>query len=112
MDATAGTMVVAADADVVITTDAAAEIPSVRVSARDTGRDIMTHCGTVAAAEVAVAVVVTVAAVALAVAAAAVVTVAAVVIVTADAAVLAVAAVVLIADVEAVIRLPSHIIPA
>lgn len=105
MDATAGTMVVAADADVVITTDAAAEIPSVKVSARDTGRDTMTRCGTVAAAAVAVAVVVTADAVALVVAAAAVVTVAAVV-------ALAVAAAVLIADAEAVIRLPSHIIPA
>ena len=48
----AGTMVVAADADVAITTDAVGETPSVKASARDTGRDTMTHCGTVAAAAV------------------------------------------------------------
>lgn len=51
MDAMAGTM--AADADVVITTDAAEETPSVKASVRDTGRDTMTHCGTVADAAVA-----------------------------------------------------------
>ncbi len=52
MDAMAGTM--AADADVVITTDAAEETPSVKASVRDTGRDTRTHCGTVADAAVAV----------------------------------------------------------
>ncbi len=46
MDAMAGTM--AADADVVITTDAAEETPSVKASVRDTGRDTMMHCGTAA----------------------------------------------------------------
>ena len=53
MDAMAGTMDVAADAGVVITTDAAGETPSVKASARDTGRDTMTHCGTAADAAVA-----------------------------------------------------------
>ena len=53
MDAMAGTVVVAADADVAITTDAVGETPSVKASARDTGRDTMTHCGTVADAAVA-----------------------------------------------------------
>lgn len=51
MDAMAGTM--AADGDVVITTDAAGETPSVKVSIRDTGRDTMMHCGTAADAAVA-----------------------------------------------------------
>ncbi len=37
------------DADVVITTDAVEEIPSVKASARDTGRATMMHCGTAAA---------------------------------------------------------------
>ena len=52
MDAMAGTTAV--DADVVITTDAVEEIPSVKASARDTGRATMMHCGTAAAAAVAV----------------------------------------------------------
>lgn len=51
MDAMAGTM--AANADVVITTDAVEETPSVKVSVRDTGRDTMTRCGTAADAVVA-----------------------------------------------------------
>ena len=38
--------------DVVITTDAAAGIPSAKASARDTGRDTMMHCGTAAAVAV------------------------------------------------------------
>ena len=46
----AGTTAVAVDADVVITTDAVEEIPSVKASARDTGRATMMHCGTAAAA--------------------------------------------------------------
>ena len=45
MDAMAGTTAVAVDADVVITTDAVEEIPSVKASARDTGRATMMHCG-------------------------------------------------------------------
>ncbi len=49
----AGTTAVAADADVVITTDAAEEIPSVKASARDTGRDTMTRWGTAVDAAVA-----------------------------------------------------------
>lgn len=49
----AGTMAAAA-ADAAITTAAVGGIPSVKASVRDTGRDIMTHCGTVAAAAVAV----------------------------------------------------------
>ena len=56
MDAMAGTTAVAVDADVVITTDAVEEIPSVKASARDTGRATMMHCGTAAAAAVAAAV--------------------------------------------------------
>lgn len=52
MDAMAGTTAVAVDADVVITTDAVEEIPSVKASARDTGRDTMMHCGTAAAVAV------------------------------------------------------------
>ena len=48
----AGTTAVAMDADVVITTDAAAGIPSAKASARDTGRDTMMHCGTAAAVAV------------------------------------------------------------
>ena len=48
----AGTTAVAVDADVVITTDAVEEIPSVKASARDTGRATMMHCGTAAAAAV------------------------------------------------------------
>ena len=52
MDAMAGTTAVAVDADVVITTDAVEEIPSVKASARDTGRATMMHCGTAAAAAV------------------------------------------------------------
>lgn len=66
MDAMAGTTAVAVDADVVITTDAVEEIPSVKASARDTGRATMMHCGTAAAAAVD-AVVVVMAAVAAAV---------------------------------------------
>lgn len=73
----AGTTAVAVDADVVITTDAVEEIPSVKASARDTGRATMMHCGTAAAAAVD-AVVVVMAAVA-AVAAAVVVAVVAMV---------------------------------
>ncbi len=53
MDAMAGTMVVAAAVDVVITTDAAEETPSVKASVRDTGRDTMARCGTTADAAVA-----------------------------------------------------------
>lgn len=74
----AGTTAVAVDADVVITTDAVEEIPSVKASARDTGRATMMHCGTAAAAAVD-AVVVVMAAVAAAVAAAVVVAVVAMV---------------------------------
>lgn len=48
----AGTTAVAVDADVVITTDAVEKIPSVKASARDTGRATMMHCGTAAAAAV------------------------------------------------------------
>ena len=48
MDAMAGITDAAAAVDVVITTDAAAGIPSVKASVRDTGRDIMMHCGTAA----------------------------------------------------------------
>ena len=48
----AGTTAVAVDADVVITTDAVEEIPSVKASARDTGRATMMHCGTAAAVAV------------------------------------------------------------
>ena len=36
----------------VLTTDAVEEIPSVKASARDTGRATMMHCGTAAAAAV------------------------------------------------------------
>ena len=77
MDAMAGTTAVAVDADVVITTDAVEEIPSVKASARDTGRATMMHCGTAAAAAVDAVVVVmaAVAAVLAAVAAAVVVAV-------------------------------------
>ena len=57
----AGTTAVAVDADVVITTDAVEEIPSVKASARDTGRATMMHCGTAAAAAVDAVVVVMVA---------------------------------------------------
>ena len=62
MDAMAGTTAVAVDADVVITTDAVEEIPSVKASARDTGRATMMHCGTAAAAAVDAAVLAAVAA--------------------------------------------------
>lgn len=81
MDAMAGTTAVAVDADVVITTDAVEEIPSVKASARDTGRATMMHCGTAAAAAVDAVVVVmaAVAAVLAAVAAAVVVAVVAMV---------------------------------
>ena len=48
MDAMAGITDAAAVVDVVITTDAAAGIPSVKASVRDTGRDIMMRCGTAA----------------------------------------------------------------
>ena len=48
MDAMAGITDAAAAVDVVITTDAAAGIPSVKASARDTGRATMMHCGTAA----------------------------------------------------------------
>ena len=48
MDAMAGITDAAAVVDVVITTDAAAGIPSAKASARDTGRDTMMHCGTAA----------------------------------------------------------------
>ena len=77
----AGTTAVAEDADVVITTDAVEEIPSVKASARDTGRATMMHCGTAAAAAVDAVVVVmaAVAAVLAAVAAAVVVAVVAMV---------------------------------
>ena len=80
MDAMAGTTAVAVDADVV-TTDAVEEIPSVKASARDTGRATMMHCGTAAAAAVDAVVVVmaAVAAVLAAVAAAVVVAVVAMV---------------------------------
>ena len=61
MDAMAGTTAVAVDADVVITTDAVEEIPSVKASARDTGRATMMHCGTAAAVVVAVVAMVAVA---------------------------------------------------
>ena len=54
MDAMAGIMDAAAAVDVVITTDAAAGIPSAKASARDTGRDTMTRCGTAAAVAVTV----------------------------------------------------------
>ncbi len=74
----AGTTAVAVDADVVITTDAVEEIPSVKASARDTGRATMMHCGTAAAAAVD-AVVVVMAAVAAVLAAAVVVAVVAMV---------------------------------
>ena len=53
MDAMAG-ITDAAAVDVVITTDAAAGIPSVKASARDTGRDTMMHFGTAAAVAVTV----------------------------------------------------------
>ena len=69
----AGTTAVAVDADVVITTDAVEEIPSVKASARDTGRATMMHCGTAAAAAVDAVVVVMVAVAVLMAAAAAVV---------------------------------------
>ena len=52
MDAMAGITDAAAAVDVVITTDAAAGIPSVKASVRDTGRDTMMHCGTAAAVAV------------------------------------------------------------
>ena len=48
----AGITDAAAVVDVVITTDAVEEIPSVKASARDTGRATMMHCGTAAAAAV------------------------------------------------------------
>lgn len=48
----AGITDAAAVVDVVITTDAAAGIPSAKASARDTGRDTMMHCGTAAAVAV------------------------------------------------------------
>ena len=64
MDAMAGTTAVAVDADVVITTDAVEEIPSVKASARDTGRATMMHCGTAAAAAAVVVAVVAMVAVA------------------------------------------------
>lgn len=48
----AGITDAAAAVDVVITTDAAAGIPSAKASARDTGRDTMMHCGTAAAVAV------------------------------------------------------------
>ena len=81
MDAMAGITDAAAVVDVVITTDAAAGIPSAKASARDTGRDTMMHCGTAAAAAVDAVVVVmaAVAAVLAAVAAAVVVAVVAMV---------------------------------
>lgn len=69
----AGTTAVAVDADVVITTDAVEEIPSVKASARDTGRATMMHCGTAAAAVDAVVVVMAAVAAVLAAVAAAVV---------------------------------------
>ena len=78
MDAMAGTTAVAVDADVVITTDAVEEIPSVKASARDTGRATMMHCGT-AAVDAVVVVMAAVAAVLAAVAAAVVVAVVAMV---------------------------------
>ena len=52
MDAMAGITDAAAVVDVVITTDAAAGIPSAKASARDTGRDTTMHCGTAAAVAV------------------------------------------------------------
>ena len=52
MGAMAGITDAAAVVDVVITTDAAAGIPSAKASARDTGRDTMMHCGTAAAVAV------------------------------------------------------------
>ena len=52
MDAMAGITDAAAVVDVVITTDAAAGIPSAKASARDTGRDTMMHCETAAAVAV------------------------------------------------------------
>ena len=52
MDAMAGITDATAAVDVVITTDAAAGIPSAKASARDTGRDTMMHCGTAAAVAV------------------------------------------------------------
>ena len=52
MDAMAGITDAAAVVDVVITTDAAAGIPSAKASARDTGRDTIMHCGTAAAVAV------------------------------------------------------------
>ena len=81
MDAMAGITDAAAVVDVVITTDAVEEIPSVKASARDTGRATMMHCGTAAAAAVDAVVVVmaAVAAVLAAVAAAVVVAVVAMV---------------------------------
>ena len=48
----AGITDAAAVVDVVITTDAAAGIPSAKASARDTGRDTMMHCGPAAAVAV------------------------------------------------------------
>ena len=48
----AGITDAAAVVDVVITTDAAAGIPSAKASARDTGKDTMMHCGTAAAVAV------------------------------------------------------------
>ena len=53
MDAMAG-ITYAAAVDVVITTDAAAGIPSAKASARDTGRDTMMLFGTAAAVAVTV----------------------------------------------------------
>ena len=85
MDAMAGTTAVAVDADVVITTDAVEEIPSVKASARDTGRATMMHCGTAAAAAVDAVVVVMAAVAAVLAAVAAVVAMVAVAVLMADA---------------------------
>lgn len=85
MDAMAGTTAVAVDADVVITTDAVEEIPSVKASARDTGRATMMHCGTAAAAAVDAVVVVMAAVAAVLAAVVAVVAMVAVAVLMADA---------------------------
>lgn len=81
----AGTTAVAVDADVVITTDEVEEIPSVKASARDTGRATMMHCGTAAAAAVDAVVVVMAAVAAVLAAVAAVVAMVAVAVLMADA---------------------------
>lgn len=81
----AGTTAVAVDADVVITTDAVEEIPSVKASARDTGRATMMHCGTAAAAAVDAVVVVMAAVAAVLAAVVAVVAMVAVAVLMADA---------------------------